>query len=110
VTATPTSAAELEEARARAGGERYVLRLYVCGMSARSRRAVEAVRALCDTHLRGRHDLTIVDLYQEPAAARREQVVATPTLVKSAPVPLRRLIGDLTDEARVLAALGIAVA
>jgi circadian clock protein KaiB len=110
MSATPTSAAELDEAASGSGLQRYVLRLYVCGMSARSQRAVEAVRALCDTHLRGRYDLAVVDLYQEPAAARREQIVATPTLVKSAPVPLRRLIGDLTDEARVLGALGIVAA
>ena len=62
---------------------------------------------LCDTYLKDRYELTIIDLYQQPEQAENEQVIAAPTLVKSAPPPLRRLIGDLSDTSRVLLMLGI---
>jgi circadian clock protein KaiB len=92
-----------------AGTERYVLRLYVTGSTARSARAIETAREICDTHLKGRHELEIVDLYQCPEAAARAQIIAAPTLVKLSPDPLRRIIGDLSDRQRVLASLGLDV-
>jgi circadian clock protein KaiB len=87
--------------------ERYVLRLYVTGSTARSARAIENMRQICDGHLRGRHDLEVVDLYEHPEAAAEENVFAAPTLVKLRPAPLRRVIGDLSDRARVLVSLGL---
>jgi circadian clock protein KaiB len=92
-----------------AGTEHYVLRLYVTGSTARSARAIEATRQICDTHLKGRHELEVVDLYQFPEAAAREQIIAAPTLIKLLPLPLRRIIGDLSDRQRVLASLGLDV-
>jgi circadian clock protein KaiB len=92
-----------------AGTEYYVLRLYVTGSTTRSTRAIEAARQICDTHLKGRHDLKVIDLYQHPEAAAREQIIAAPTLVRLMPTPLRRIIGDLADRQRVLASLGLAV-
>ena len=86
---------------------KFVLRLYAAGMTPQSTRAIENVRAICDKHLKDRYELTVIDIYQEPDRAREEQVVAAPTLVKTYPLPLRRLIGDLSDRKRVLLALGI---
>ena len=88
---------------------RYVLRLYVAGSTKRSTRAIETTRRICDTHLKGRHELEVVDLYQYPEAAAREQIIAAPTLVKLLPSTLRRVIGDLSDQQRVLASLGLSV-
>ena len=87
--------------------ERYVLRLDVTGSTNRSTRAIEAARQICDTYLPGRHELEVIDLYQDPEAAGREQIIAVPTLVKLLPAPLRRVIGDLSDRPRVLASLGL---
>jgi len=87
--------------------EHYVLRLYVTGRTNRSARAIETARQICDTHLKGRHELEVVDLYEHPEAAAREQIIASPTLVRLLPDPLRRIIGDLSDRPRVLAGLGL---
>jgi len=86
---------------------RYHLRLYVAGSSGGSLRAVERVSRLCREHLPGRYVLEVVDLYQEPGAAEEGQVIAAPTLVRSLPPPLRRLVGDMADEGRVLLAIGV---
>ena len=87
--------------------EHYVLRLYVTGSTKRSTRAIEATREICDAHLKGHHELEVIDLYLNPEAAAREQIVAAPTLVKVLPAPLRRIIGDLADRPRVLISLGL---
>src|SRR6195256_4359710 len=86
-------------------GERYILRLYVAGMTSRSARAVENVRAFCEKHLEGRYDLQVIDVYQQPALAKSEQLLAAPTLIKK--LPLRRLIGDMSNEDRVLVGLDL---
>src|SRR5262249_15318537 len=86
---------------------RYVLRLYVTGTTPRSIAAIENVRRICDSHLRGRYALQVIDLYQQAPLARGEQIVAAPTLVKQLPLPLRRLIGDMSDTERVLMGLDI---
>lgn len=93
-------------APAAAAAERYDLCLYITGMTPRSARAIENLRSFCRTHLAGRHTLRIFDLYQQPALAREEQLVAAPTLVKRAPLPQRRLVGDLSNQERVRSALG----
>jgi circadian clock protein KaiB len=87
--------------------EQFVLRLYVTGMTPRSTRAIRAVRSICDEFLSGRYALEIIDVYQQPSLIRDEQIVATPTLVRHGPTPMRRLIGDMTDRARLLRGLGI---
>ena len=86
-----------------AEAERYVLRLFVTGATNRSQRAIENLRKICEENLAGRYDLEVIDVYQNPDAIRELQVVATPTLVKVLPEPLRRIIGDLSDRERVLA-------
>jgi circadian clock protein KaiB len=85
----------------------YKLRLFITGTTPRSIRAIENMRRICEENLQGRYDLEVVDVYQNPEATRELQVVATPTLVKILPEPLRRIIGDLSDEERVLAGLDL---
>lgn len=86
----------------------YVLRLYVTGMTAHSARAIRNVRDFCLKHLEGHYDLQVIDVYQQPELAREEQLVAIPTLIKRLPVPLRRLVGDMSDEDRICVGLNLA--
>jgi circadian clock protein KaiB len=85
----------------------YKLRLFITGSTARSVRAIENMRRICEENLQGRYDLEVVDVYQNPEATKELQVVATPTLVKVLPEPLRRIIGDLSDTERVFAGLDL---
>jgi circadian clock protein KaiB len=85
----------------------YVLRLYVAGLTARSRTAIANITSICEEHLQGRYDLQVIDVFQRPILAREEQIVATPTLVKKLPMPLRRLIGDLSEKEKVLVGLDL---
>ena len=85
----------------------YVLRLYVTGSTARSARAIENMRRICEDHLEGRYDLEVVDIYQNPTATIEQQIIAAPTLVRLLPSPLRRIIGDLSNKEKVLAGLDI---
>ena len=85
----------------------YRLRLFIAGMTSRSHIAIANLNRICDARLAGRLDLEIIDIYQQPHLAATNQVVAAPTLVKLAPDPVRRIIGDLSDEARVLRGLDL---
>jgi circadian clock protein KaiB len=87
--------------------EGYVLRLYVTGMTPRSTEAVASIKAICEERLRGRYDLEVIDIYQHPHLAKDEQIIAAPTLVKKLPMPLRRLVGNLSDVERVLFGLDL---
>jgi circadian clock protein KaiB len=75
----------------------YVLRLYVTGATAASARAIATLKALCERRLKGRYQLEVIDIFQKPALAEGEHIVAAPTLVRVLPAPLRRFIGDLSD-------------
>ena len=88
----------------------YLLRLYVTGTTPRSTRAVAAVRQVCEEHLRGLYRLEVFDIYQQPEMAKREQLVAAPTLVRERPLPTRRLVGDMSQHGRLLAGLGLPAA
>ncbi len=90
-----------------AAGRHYVLRLYLTGASERSSRAIESVKNLCEQYLKGRYDLEVIDLFQQPHRAQADQIIAVPTLIKELPPPLRRLIGDLTNTRRVMIALDL---
>lgn len=96
-----------EAAETASGRVRYDLRLYVAGTRAASLRAVANIKQICERYLPGRYRLDVVDLYQQPARAKEDDVVAAPTLVMNEPGPIRRIVGDLSDERRVLAGLGI---
>jgi circadian clock protein KaiB len=87
--------------------ERYVLKLYVTGATARSLRAIANVKAVCEQYLKGRYDLEVVDIYRRPELLRQDQIVAVPALIKSLPVPLRLLVGDLSRTDQVLQGLGL---
>lgn len=87
--------------------DKHVLRLYVTGVTGRSVRAIQNVRRICDEHLKGAYELEVVDLYKNLPLARGDQIIAAPTLIKRLPHPLRRLIGDMSDEARVLVGLDL---
>jgi circadian clock protein KaiB len=86
---------------------RYRLRLFVTGTTPRSARAIQNIRAICEANLQGRYDLEVVDIYQHPEQMQREQIVVIPTLVKEHPLPLRRMIGDLSNQEQVLIGLDI---
>jgi circadian clock protein KaiB len=85
----------------------YVLRLYVAGMTPRSSRAMANIKEICEEYLKGRYDLQVVDIYQQPALAAGHQIIAVPTLIRKLPVPLRRIIGDLSNRERVLIGLDV---
>ena len=85
----------------------FVLRLFIAGTSCRSQRTISNLRTLCTEHLRDRVVLEIVDIYQRPDLAEADQIVAAPTLLKVGPLPVRRIIGDLSDVPRALRALGL---
>lgn len=89
--------------------EPYLLRLYVGGMSPNSRRAINNVKKICADHLLGRHQLEIIDVYQQPFLAKERQIIAAPTLVKEMPLPLRKFIGDMSQTQRILMGLGVVV-
>ncbi len=87
---------------------KYVLRLYVAGATARSRAALLRVRNLCETELKGEYELHVIDIYQQPILARDGQIVATPTLVREFPRPVRRLIGNLSSTRGLFVGLDLA--
>ncbi len=86
---------------------RYVLRLYVVGATAQSQRAIANLREICETELAGRYELEVIDIYQQPALAEGEQIIAAPTLVKKLPEPLRKFIGDMSNTERILLGLDL---
>ena len=85
----------------------YLLHLYITGATPNSTRAVRNIKEICELYLKGRYELLIVDIYQQPALAQQEQLIGVPTLVKKRPGLIRRLVGDLSNTERVLAALGL---
>ena len=85
---------------------KYILRLYVTGSSARSLRAIHNLKKLCEEHLPD-YDLEVIDIYKNPAAAREEQIIAAPTLVKKLPEPLRKFVGDLSNTKKILVGLDV---
>ena len=88
-------------------GSKYVLKLYVAGITPRSTTAMENVRRVCQEFLLGRYELEIIDIYQQPKLAEGEQIIAVPTLIKELPVPLRMLIGDMSDKDKLLVGLDL---
>jgi circadian clock protein KaiB len=101
------STQEFEGARVRSQKKPYVLRLYVTGTTPQSARAIANIKKLCEIYLKGRYELDVVDLYQQPQLAQGEQIIAAPTLIKKLPLPQRRVIGDMSKSERVLAGLDL---
>lgn len=86
--------------------EKWQLTLYIAGDTASSQQAIVNLKRICDQALRGQCEMSIVDVYTHPEIAEREHIIATPTLVRCYPLPRRRVIGDLSDIAKVIAILG----
>ena len=104
---TKRAAKAVEKARATRPTSKYVLRLYVAGASDRSRHAILRARELCESQLNGNFELKVIDVYQQPILARDGQIVATPTLVREFPKPVRRLIGNLANTTGLFVGLGL---
>lgn len=94
---TKKSRGAAKRAQATPPKDKYVVRLFVAGATARSRQAILRVRHLCETELKGGCDLEVIDIYQQPQLARANQIVATPTLIMELPKPVRRFIGNLAN-------------
>ncbi len=87
--------------------DKYVLRLYVTGTTSRSILALTNLKKICSQYLEGRYELEVIDLFQHPALAKDEQIIAAPTLIKKLPLPFRRIIGDMSNKEKVLMGLDL---
>lgn len=85
----------------------FLLQLYVTGSTPQSLRAIKNIKSICENKLKGRYSLEVINLYENPAVAKAEQIIAAPTLIKRLPLPLRRIIGDLSDLDKVLVGMGV---
>ena len=101
------STAVFEEALAKKGNDKYILRLYVAGMGPKSVQAIDNIKRICEEYLPGKYQLEVIDIYQSPIFAKDSQIVAAPTLIKELPAPLRKLIGSMADTERVLVGMDI---
>jgi circadian clock protein KaiB len=97
----------MEKALEKKGHEKYILRLYVSGMTRASTAAIMNIKKICEENLEGRYELEVIDVYQQPVLARDEQILAAPTLIKKLPVPIRRFIGDMSNRERILLGLDL---
>lgn len=86
----------------------YILRLYITGASVNSAKAISNIKRICEQHLKDAYQLEIVDVYQQPDLAKKEQIVALPLLVKSYPLPVKRLVGNMSNTEKVLKGLELA--
>jgi len=103
-----TSATEsMEQALVRQAKEKYVLKLYITGMTARSQQALRNIKKIIKENPDNNFDLEVIDIYQQPTLAKGDQIIAVPTLIKKLPAPLRRLIGDLSQEDRIILGLDL---
>jgi circadian clock protein KaiB len=105
----PRSPGEMDHSGSHSLQAKYVLRLYINGSTLKSTLAVKNIKQVCEQHLNGRYRLEIIDICQQANLARDEQIVAVPTLIKRLPLPLRRLIGDLSDQNKVLFGLDLKI-
>jgi circadian clock protein KaiB len=85
----------------------YILRLYIAGQTPKSVDAIANIKKICEENLKGSYALDVIDLYQQPQLAQGEQIIAVPTLIKKLPLPLRRIIGDMSNTERVLVGLDL---
>jgi len=87
----------------------YMLRLFVTGTSVNSQKAIVNVKLICETYIKERYSLEIIDVHQQKSVAEKEQIIALPLLIKSQPSPVKRMIGDMSDTQKVLKGLGIVI-
>ena len=98
---------EFEKALSSTGDELYVLRLYVAGLTPKSTRAISNIKKFCEENLKGRYELEVIDVYQQPELAKEANIMAAPTLIKQLPPPLRKLIGDMSNREKVIIGLDL---
>ncbi len=101
------STAEFERLLRKANKGKYLLRLYVTGMTSRSKQAIQNIKRICEEHLQGRYELEVIDIYRNPVLARGDQIIAAPTLIKELPLPLRRFIGNMMDTEKIILGLDL---
>lgn len=87
--------------------DKYILRLYITGTTSRSMLAITNLKKICKEYLEGSYELEVIDLFQQPALAKDEQIIAAPTLIKKLPLPFRRIIGDMSNKEKVLMGLDL---
>ncbi len=104
---TSSIARALEKKAEELDRRHYVLRLYVAGLTSQSTQAIENITRICEENLKGRYDLQIVDIYQQPVLAQGEQIIAAPTLIKKLPLPLRKFIGNMANREKILVGLDL---
>jgi circadian clock protein KaiB len=104
---TPSITETFEKLAAAPPQSTYVLRLYVAGNNPRSAQAIMNLREICEERLQGRYQLEVIDIYQQAALAKGEQIIAVPTLIKYLPLPLKRMIGDLSKTEKVIFGLDL---
>ncbi|MEJ2649760.1 MAG: circadian clock KaiB family protein [Sedimentisphaerales bacterium] len=98
---------ELMKELKNSGKQKYTLRLYVAGMNTKSKQAIENITKICEQELKGRYDLQVIDIYQQPELAGEEQIIAAPTLIKKLPLPLRRFIGNMEEREKIIVGLDL---
>lgn len=96
-----------EKALASKGTGVFVLHLYVADLDFKSVQAIKNIKEICEENIPGQYKLDIIDILKQPAFARENQIIGVPTLIKETPIPLKRLVGSMSDKARVLAGLGM---
>ena len=89
--------------------EKYILKLFVTGMLPNSVRAVANVKATCEMYIKDRYDLEIIDIYQQPFSALKENIIAIPVLIKKSPLPEQRIIGDMSDTEKIIKGLNFII-
>ncbi len=102
-----SSTKQFEEALARQEKEKFVLKLYITGMTRRSQEAIRNLEKICREDLHNNCTLEVIDIYQQPTLAKGDQIIAVPTLIKRLPLPLRRLVGDLSQRDRIILGLDL---
>lgn len=102
-----SSTKKFEKAATVKGGKAYLLRLYIAGTTSQSNRAITNLKRICEEYLADRYDLEVIDIYRKPALLEGEQIIATPTLIKKLPLPMRKFIGDLANTGKILLGLDL---
>ncbi len=106
-TKVKSSTGEFDMTIADRNVDKYILRLYITGTTSRSVLAISNLKKICEEYLEGKYELKVIDLYKNPLLAKEEQIIAAPTLIKKLPLPLRRIIGDMSNEEKVLLGLDL---
>ena len=109
-TAVPRTVKRVEARAARRSDKLWQLRLYVAGQTPKSLTAFSNLKQICENHLKGRYRIEVIDLVAQPQLSKGDQILAIPTLVRKLPVPVRKIIGDLSDTERVLVGLDLRTA